>query len=146
MPHAIRSIALLHHFRPVKTGNLRYIDTPGISCSPMIWRKSFWGEPSMNFTATASCSRSCMRGCGNAARARTNGIPLHAQQARAALGWGDTQLWIHLVASEMEFLIPPSRPARKTLEYELLYFGEMDGRAHLLGLIDCTVFQSSTYV
>lgn len=58
------------------------------------------------------------------------------RQAREALGWGDTQLWIHLGRLvEMEYLLP-HRGRGKTIEYELLHQGEdAEGRARLLGLI-----------
>ncbi|WP_005034661.1 hypothetical protein [Holophaga foetida] len=64
------------------------------------------------------------------------------RQAREAVGWRDTQLWVHLGRLvEMEFLV--ARRDKQALCYELLYQGEdAEGRAHLLGLIDCASLQS----
>lgn len=61
------------------------------------------------------------------------------KQLRDALAWGDTQLWIHLGRLvEMEYLLI-HRGRGKAVRYELLHQGEdADGRAKLLGLIDCT--------
>ena len=61
------------------------------------------------------------------------------RQAREATGWGDTQLRIHLDRlMDMEFLLTHRGRRGQTFDYELLYQGEdADGRAKLLGLIDC---------
>ncbi len=61
------------------------------------------------------------------------------RQAREATGWGDTQLKVHLARlSEMEFLMPHRGKQGQTFQYELLFQGEdAEGRARLLGLIDC---------
>ncbi|MFP1907101.1 CHC2 zinc finger domain-containing protein [Lonsdalea quercina] len=54
---------------------------------------------------------------------------------RAALGWGDTQLKIHLSRLlEMEYLLLFRRGL--TYEYGLLWDGEDTGGAHLCGLLD----------
>lgn len=54
---------------------------------------------------------------------------------RAALGWGDTQLKIHLSRLlEMEYLLLFRRGL--TYEYGLLWDGEDTGVAHLCGLLD----------
>ncbi|OSN00980.1 CHC2 zinc finger domain-containing protein [Lonsdalea populi] len=56
---------------------------------------------------------------------------------RAALGWGDTQLKIHLSRLlEMEYLLLFRRGL--TYEYGLLWDGEENGGAHLCGLLDVT--------
>ena len=65
------------------------------------------------------------------------------RQAREAVGWGDTQLWIHLGRLvEMEFLLT-HRGRGKTVEYELIYAGEdAEGRLKLLGLIEVEQVES----
>jgi DNA primase len=65
------------------------------------------------------------------------------RQAREAVGWGDTQMKVHLARlSEMEFLLPHKGGHKQAFTYELLYTGEdAEGRARLLGLIDCASLQ-----
>jgi hypothetical protein len=67
------------------------------------------------------------------------------KQVREAIGWGDTQLKVHMARlSEMEFLISHRGKQGQTFQYELLYQGEdVEGRAKLLGLIDCASLQSA---
>ncbi len=67
------------------------------------------------------------------------------RQVRGATGWGDTQLRIHLDRlMEMEFLLAHRGKRGQTFSYELLYAGEdAEGRARLLGLIDCTRLTST---
>jgi hypothetical protein len=66
------------------------------------------------------------------------------RQAREATGWGDTQLRIHLDRlMEMEFLLAHRGKRGQTFDYELLFQGEdAEGRARLLGLIDCASLQA----
>jgi hypothetical protein len=60
------------------------------------------------------------------------------REVRAATRWGDTQLKIHLSRLvELEYVIA-HRGRNGVFEYELLYSGEDDGKAHLCGLIDPT--------
>jgi DNA primase catalytic core len=65
------------------------------------------------------------------------------RQVREATGWGDTQLRIHLDRlMEMEFLLAHRGRRGQTFDYELVYLGEdEEGRARLLGLIDCASLQ-----
>lgn len=65
------------------------------------------------------------------------------RQAREAVGWGDTQLWTHLGRlMELEFLRAHRGKNGQTYVYELLYQGDdAEGRAKLLGLIDCASLQ-----
>jgi len=65
------------------------------------------------------------------------------RQAREATGWGDTQLWTHLGRlMELEFLRAHRGKNGQTYVFELLYQGEdAEGRARLLGLIDCAALQ-----
>lgn len=57
------------------------------------------------------------------------------RDVRAALGWGDTQLKIHLARLlEMEYLVLYRRGLAH--EYTLLWDGEESGQAHLCGLLD----------
>ncbi|HDR9187636.1 hypothetical protein [Burkholderia vietnamiensis] len=58
------------------------------------------------------------------------------RDVRAATHWGDTQLKIHLARLvELEYVIA-HRGRNGTFDYELLYSGDDDGRAHLSGLIE----------
>ena len=68
------------------------------------------------------------------------------RQVREVTGWGDTQLKVHLARlSEMEFLVSHRGRQGQTYAYELLYHGEdAEGRAKLLGLLDCTHLQAPT--
>jgi DNA primase catalytic core len=60
------------------------------------------------------------------------------REVRTATRWGDTQLKIHLSRLvELEYVIA-HRGRNGVFEYELLYSGEDDGKAHLCGLIDPT--------
>ena len=67
------------------------------------------------------------------------------RQVREAVGWGDTQLKVHLARlSELEFLVAHRGRQGQTFDYELLYQGEdPEGRAKLLGLLDCGQLQAS---
>lgn len=67
------------------------------------------------------------------------------RQLREALQWGDTQLKIHLSRLvELELLLVNRGRQGKSYLYELLYQGDdADGRAKLLGLIDCTDLKST---
>ncbi len=81
-------------------------------------------------------------------RARTLGLPrtelrLARRELRAALGWGDTQLKVHLARLvELEYLLAHRAPHGQGLLYELLYDGDGQRAAHLSGLIDA---QTLTY-
>ena len=68
------------------------------------------------------------------------------RQAREALGWGDTQLWAHLGRlMELEFLRAHRGRNGQAYVFELLYQGEdVEGRAKLLGLIDCARLTPTT--
>jgi DNA primase catalytic core len=60
------------------------------------------------------------------------------REVRTATRWGDTQLKIHLSRLvELEYVIA-HRGRSGVFEYELLYSGEDDGKAHLCGLLDPT--------
>ena len=66
------------------------------------------------------------------------------RQVREAIGWGDTQLKVHLARlAEMEFLVTHRGGHKEAFTYELVYQGEdAEGRARLLGLIDCADLQA----
>lgn len=65
------------------------------------------------------------------------------KEVREALGWGDTQLRIHLDRLvEMEYLLAHRGKQGQRYAYELVFQGEdADGRARLLGLIDAGKLQ-----
>ena len=67
------------------------------------------------------------------------------RQAREAVGWGDTQMKVHLARlCEMEFLMPHKGGPKQAFAYELLVQGEdAEGRARLLGLIEVGKLQPS---
>jgi hypothetical protein len=70
------------------------------------------------------------------------------KQVRDALGWGDTQLKVHLARLvELEYLVAHRGKQGRSYAYELLYQGDdADGRAKLLGLIDCSGLQSQSTI
>jgi hypothetical protein len=67
------------------------------------------------------------------------------RQAREAVGWGDTQMKIHISRLvEMEFLLPHRGGHKQPFAYELIYAGDdAEGRARLLGLIEVEALQST---
>lgn len=68
------------------------------------------------------------------------------KQLRDALKWGDTQLKVHLARLvELELLLIHRGKQGRSYSYELVYQGEdADGRARMLGLIDCTQLAAPT--
>ncbi len=74
-------------------------------------------------------------------QAKERNIPRHAvrftrRTLRERLGWGDTQLKIHLARlADMELLIA-HRGAGGAFDYELVYDGDDSAAPHLSGLID----------
>lgn len=62
------------------------------------------------------------------------------KRLREALRWGDTQLKVHLSRLvELELLLIHRGKQGRSYSYELIYQGEdADGRAKLLGLIECS--------
>ena len=68
------------------------------------------------------------------------------RQAREAIGWGDTQLWLHLDRLvEMEFLAAYRGKQGRAFQYELLVQGgDSESRGRLLELIDCASLQPLT--
>jgi DNA primase len=69
-----------------------------------------------------------------------NDFRFSRRQIREALAWGDTQLKVHLARLvELELILAHRGKQGRAYTYELLYQGEdADGRAKLLGLIDCS--------
>jgi len=68
------------------------------------------------------------------------------RQAREAVGWGDTQMKVHLGRlCELEFLVAHRGRQGQSFDYELIYTGEdADGRAQRLGLIDGAALQDAS--
>jgi len=141
----IRSIALLHQFqREVSVhGDFRYIEvTPeDIAFANELAQDVF----SRTVDELLPQTRKLLTLLHGWAKAECERLEIEQtefrftrKQAREATGWGDTQLWIHLGRlMELEFLLS-HRGRGKTASYELLYHGEdAEGRAKLLGLIDC---------
>ncbi len=69
------------------------------------------------------------------------------RQVREALGWGDTQLKVHLGRlTELEYLVAHRGKQGRSYAYELLYQGDdAEGRAKVLGLIDCSRLEHTTH-
>jgi DNA primase catalytic core len=149
----IRSIALLHQFqRDIKThGNLRYIEvTPAdIELANELAQEVLGRTVDELLPQT----RKLLTLLHAWVRERCTGEAIlqsefhfTRRQVREALGWGDTQLRIHLDRlMEMEFLLAHRGRRGQGYVYELLYTGEdTEGRAQLLGLIECEKLTSTT--
>ena len=66
------------------------------------------------------------------------------KDVRAATGWSDTQLRVHLARlAELEYVLVHRGARGQSFEYELLYDGEGGLEPHLSGLIDIATIQSS---
>jgi hypothetical protein len=153
----IRSIALLHQFqRDVKTlthegQELSYIEVQpsDIAIANELAQEVLGRSLDELLPQTRKLltllhewvNAQCERQCTSQADFRFS-----RKQVRDALHWGDTQLKVHLARlTEMELLIAHRGKQGKSFSYELLYQGEdADGRAKLLGLIDCTSLQASS--
>lgn len=148
----IRSIALLHQFqRGIKThGALRYIEVipSDIELANELAQEVFSRTVDELLPQTRkllTLLHTWVRACCDDQKIEQADFHFTRRQAREATGWGDTQLWTHLGRLvDMEFLLP-HRGRGKTIEYELLRQGEdAEGRARMLGLIDCGQFQAMT--
>jgi DNA primase catalytic core len=148
----IRSIALLHQYqRNLKThGDLRYIEVEpsDIALANELAQEVLGRTVDELLPQTRKLLTMLhtwvREACEREGFAQTD-FRFSRRQAREAVGWGDTQLWIHLGRLvEMEFLVT-HRGRGKTVEYELLYGGEdAEGRAKLLGLIHVEQVQAMT--
>jgi DNA primase len=145
----IRSIALLHQFqREIKAFQhvdqlIRYIEVipSDIELAGDLAREVFSRTVDellpqtrklldlLHAWVTAECERLEMA---------RNDFLFTRKQVREALGWGDSQLKIHLDRlMEMEFLLAHRGRQGQGYQYELLYLGEdAGGHARRLGLID----------
>ena len=66
------------------------------------------------------------------------------KDVRAATGWSDTQLRVHLARlAELEYVLVHRGARGQSFEYELLYDGDGAVEPHLSGLIDIATIQSS---
>lgn len=147
----IRSIALLHQFqREVRThGALRYIEViPSDIALANELAQDVLGRtvdellPQTRKLLTllyAWVDEECER-----QNLEQSDFQFTRRQAREAVGWGDSQMKIHLDRlMELEFLLAHRGRQGQTYTYELLYRGEdAEGRAKLLGLIDCASLQA----
>lgn len=147
----IRSIALLHQFqRDIKIhGSMRYIEVipADIELANELAADVFSRTVDELLPQTRkllTLLHTWVRACCEDQKIEQADFHFTRRQAREAIGWGDTQLWIHLGRLvEMEFLLS-HRGRGKTLEYELVYQGEdAEGRAKGLGLIGCDLSQST---
>jgi hypothetical protein len=69
--------------------------------------------------------------------ARRSDVRFTRRELRAALGWGDTQLKVHLARlAELEYLTVHRAERGQGYVYELLYDGDAHTTMHLSGLID----------
>jgi len=141
----IRSIALLHQFqRDVKThGALRYIEVlpEDIAKANELAQEVFSRTVDELLPQTRKLL-TLLQGwveaeCERQSLAQSD-FGFTRRQAREAVGWGDSQLKVHLDRLvELEFLLAHRGKQGQTYRYELLYQGEdAEGRIRLLGLID----------
>lgn len=150
----IRSIALLHQFqREVKTiphqgGTLRYIEVTAedIALANELAQEVLGRTVDELLPQTRKLLT--LLHAWVQERCEADAIPQHEfhftrRQAREAVGWGDSQMKIHLDRlMELEFLLAHRGRQGQTYAYELLYMGEdAEGRARLLGLIDCAALR-----
>ncbi len=141
----IRAVALLHQFqRDVRThGGLRYIEVQpqDIALANELAQEVFSRTVDELLPQTRKLL-TLLHGWveGECGRLEVDQADFRftRRQVREALGWGDTQLKIHLGRLvEMEFLAPQRGGPRQPFAYELLYRGEdAEGRARMLGLIE----------
>nr|WP_320133186.1 hypothetical protein [uncultured Holophaga sp.] len=146
----IRSIALLHQFqREVKTLTHQGQELPYIEVMPSdILLANELAQEVLGRTVDELLPQTrklvrLLHGWVTQA-CEASGIPLSdcrftRRQLREALGWGDTQLKVHLSRLvDLELLLAHRGRQGKAYAYELVYQGEDEaGRARLLGLIDC---------
>lgn len=151
----IRSIALLHQFqREVKTLThqgkpLRYIEvTPEDIALANELAQEVLGRTLDELLPQTRKLLGLLHGwikgeCGRLCLSQAD-FRFTRRQVREALGWGDTQLKVHLARLvEMELLLVHRSRQGKGYAYELVFEGEdAEGRAKLLGLIDCGRIQS----
>ena len=84
-------------------------------------------------------------------QARTQAIPqaevrFTRKDVRAATGWGDTQLKVHLARLvELEYLLTHRALRGQGNAYELLFDGDAAAGVHMSGLIDVASFNESDY-
>jgi DNA primase catalytic core len=149
----IRSIALLHQFqREVKAhGELRYIEViPGdIELANELAQEVLGRTVDELLPQTRkllTLLHAWVKAECEAQGMDQADFHFTRRQAREAVGWGDSQLKIHLDRlMEMEFLVAHRGRQGMSYSYELLYQGEdAEGRAKLLGLIDCVRLAGTT--
>jgi DNA primase len=81
----------------------------------------------------------------NAQRVRTSEVRFTRKDVRAATGWSDTQLRVHLERLvDMEYLLTHREGAGGKFVYELVYDGEGTMTPHLSGLIDIKTMTTTT--
>ena len=145
----IRSIALLHqHQREVKTfihqGNeVRYLEVvPSDIALTNELAQEVLGRSVGELQPQTQKLLGLVHGWAQT-ECRRLGMAQHEfrftrRQIREGLGWGDTQLKIHLARlAELEYLVVHRDSHTRVHAYELLYRGaDEQGRAHVLGLID----------
>ena len=141
----IRAIALLHQYqRPIRThGELRYLE---VQPSDIALANELAQEVlSRTVDELLPQTRKLLTLLHDwvQAECRGQGVPQQEfqftrRQAREALGWGDTQLKVHLARLvELEFLVAHTGGHKQPCGYELLYQGDdPEGRARLLGLLE----------
>ena len=70
-------------------------------------------------------------------QARKEDVRFSRSQLRAATGWGDTQLKLHLARlAELEYVLVHRAERGQGYVYELLYDGDGQAAPHLSGLLD----------
>jgi DNA primase catalytic core len=149
----IRSIALLHQFqRPIKIhGDLRYIEVipSDIELANELAQEVFSRTVDELLPQTRkllTLLHGWVREACERESIEQSEFHFTRRKAREATGWGDTQIKVHLARLlEMEFLVAHKGRQGQMFTYELIYQGEdAEGRARLLGLIDCEKLAATT--
>ena len=147
----IRSIALLHQFqRDVRThGSLRYIEVQpsDIALANELAQEVF--SRTVDELLPQTRKLLTLVHAWVKERCEAENLPQHEfqftrRQVRETTGWGDSQVKVHLDRlMEMEFVVAHRGRQGASYSYELIYQGEDgEGRARLLGLIDCEQIES----
>jgi DNA primase len=144
----IDTMALLHqHQRPIKTTTQRghtieYIEVSRDDIAQAnrlaheVLGQSLDELPPQTRVLLAQL-QSLVRDRAQAQAVRASEVRFTRKDVRAAIGWSDTQLRVHLERLvELEYVIVHRGMRGVSFEYELLYDGAAEAAPHLSGLID----------
>lgn len=143
----IDTIALLHqHQRPVKTlaqgdRTVSYIEATAADIlhatklAHEVLGRSLDELPPQTRRLLAEIAQLVTRRAGEQKLTR-RAVRFTRRELREHLGWGDTQLKVHLARLVDMELVLMHRGIKGLFDYELVYDGDHDGAPHLSGLID----------